>query len=113
MPIYGQTNRISVDRDSLWNVFMRFEECKIELGSVRTEKDLMNDLLDIRMSEIAVYDSIVMHYEKNIVPDLMKKDSLNEESIRLIEKQVRTNGRKKFLTGGLVGALVIAVIALL
>lgn len=112
--IYGQTNNlISVDRDSLFKVFVNYEGCKLSMVALSADKINLTELVKTRESQIAVYDSVLKVYDEKILPGWIQKDSLRLMQIDNLNKQIKSTGRKKLITGGVVGSLIVSLIAIL
>lgn len=103
---FGQTNKIAVDRDSLYNVFMNFEKEKEKVRTLERDTVIYRTLVLVLEKQNEGLMKIVKNNDSIVVP---KMKEINRNLLSMLEEEKKT-GNKKYWKGGrdfgLIGILI-------
>jgi hypothetical protein len=97
---------ILVNRDSIWNIFMSYEQSKAELDLLKMDTTRLRFAISTLRGSNDKFKSVINNYETVLIP---LKDSINMNLENEVELQV-IQGRKKYVKGIRDGSLIGIVI---
>lgn len=107
---YGQTNNgITVDRDSLFNVFSNFDRTKAERNALKRDTATYKAVIVEYKAKEASLKDVIGNYEGIVVPN---KDKVIE-SLNLIIGQTEKKAKKKYFKGARDGSVLGIILGIL
>lgn len=106
-------NKISVDRDSLFKVFINYEGCKLSLVALSADKINLNEIIASREIQIEKYRQQILLYDSVIVPGYLEKDRLRLDQISETKKNGRRKAKKNFINGTVTGGIISLILLLI
>lgn len=102
MTTYAKTNaqeKIMVDKDSLFTVFMNYEKCKVTARGLKVDTSIYKGIILRKDMQIENYRTVIKEYDSVIVPAYVKKEKTYLEFIKRKEKELRREKKKTFFVG--------------
>jgi hypothetical protein len=101
MSLSGQTNNISVDRDSLNNVFSNFQKTKAEVEYLKKENRTMQKIIVEHEGAEIILNNQIDQYRNIIVPS--QKEIISK--LNLMINDSKKAKRKAYINGGIHGSI--------